>query len=260
MNSINTLGIRMIGITFIIVLILFGVWKGIELGISQYSASKNSRLTASPTPTFTLLPEATIPPEAKQELVAFADTAKQTLVGYTKTYIESLPKDIARDQVLEPKRLEEFVNTHKGTLLPDLPKEAVQTTTKSGKQAIQAYLDTISPVQNSGISTVTGDMITVALAKQESKEDLQALASIRASIENNLKIFQSVQAPKEAIALHTKLLQATTALLNNVKLLEEMRNDFVGGLIGQKNIADLNAVFTDIGTQFLALETKYKIK
>ncbi len=258
MNSLNALGIRMFGITLIAVLIGFGILKGVELGVSQYQHSKIAKITPTPTPLITVEP--TLAPEVKQEITAIADTAKQTLVGYTKKYIESLPKDIAKNQVLDPKTVETFVDANRGKLLPDLPAGTVQTTTKSGKQAIQAYLDAVSPGQNSSIKTVTGDMITSALGKQESGEELQALVPIIASIKNNFTVFQAVQAPKEATALQTKLLQATQALINNVKLLQEMRNDTVGGLIGQKNLADLNGVFNDIGTQIIALETKYNIK
>jgi hypothetical protein len=258
MNMINTIGIRIGGITLILVLLLFGVWKGIELGVSQLKNSNTAMV--SPSPRVEGKSTTPLTPQLKQEFSTAADTARETLVGYTKKYVESLPTDIAKDQVLDPKKIEAFVTANQGKLLPDLPAGTVQTISTSGKQAIQTYLDAISPTQNPAIVTVTGDIITSALAKQESNEDLQALAPIRTSVENNFKIFQSVKTPKEAVALHTKLLQATQALINNIKLLQEMRNDTVGGLIGQKNLADLNAVFTDIGNQILALETKYKIK
>jgi hypothetical protein len=39
-----------------------------------------------------------------------------------------------------------------------------------------------------------------------------------------------------------------------------MRNDLVGGLIGQKNLADLNGVFAEVSNNILALESKYDIK
>ncbi len=260
MNSINTLGIRIIGITLILILVIFGVWKGTELAISKYQTSRTVTSTITPAPTPLVQVEPTLAPEVEKELSAFADTARKTLIGYTKKYVESLPVDITKAQLLEPKRIEAFVDANRGTLLPDLPAGTVQTTTKSGKSAIQAYLDEISPIQNSAIKTITGDMITSGLAKQESNEELQALAPLLLSLEDNFKIFQNIKAPQEAATFHTKLLRATQALINNVKLLQGMRNDFVGGLIGQKNLADLNAVFTDIGTQILALETKYKIK
>lgn len=261
MNSINTLGIRIVGITLILALAAFGVWKGIELGIAQYQASKSAKIAVSPTlvPSPYVAPLATITPDPKQ-LTAITEAANKTLVGYTKTYIESLPIDTPKDQVLDPTKVEAFVNANKGKLLPDLPIGTVQTTTKSGKEAMQLYLDAISPIQNPAISGVTGDTITSALTKQQSGEELQALAPVLTLLEKNFTVFQSVKAPTEAVSAHTKLLQATQALINNVKLLQEMRNDIVGGLIGQKNLSDLNSVFADIEKQILALETKYGIK
>ncbi|HLC49058.1 MAG TPA: hypothetical protein VJI96_01590 [Candidatus Andersenbacteria bacterium] len=260
MNELNRIGIRVMGIIVVVLLVIVGIWKGIALGISEYQTTKTPEITVSPTPIAYPSPETTLTPELQQELSTFVDTTKETLVGYTKKYVESLPTDIPKDQVLDSKKVEAFVLANQGTLLPELFAGTLQTTTKSGKQAIQTYLDAISPVQNPAIKPITGDMITEALAKQESGEDLQALVAIRASIENNFTIFKSVKAPKEATELHTKLLQATLALMNNITLLQNMKTDFIGGLIGQKNLADLNAVFTDIGTQILALETKYNIK
>ena len=259
MNTTNIIGIRIAGITLILIVAAFGMWKGALFLIAQTPKAP----IPAPTPEQTILspsPATPLPPELQQQISSYTDSAKQSIGAYTKKYVESLPADVEKDQVLNAKSVEAFVVANQGTLLPELFAGTLQTTTKSGKQAIQTYLDAISPVQNPAIKPITGDMITEALAKQESGEDLQALVAIRASIENNFTIFKSVKAPKEATELHTKLLQATLALMNNITLLQNMKTDFIGGLIGQKNLADLNAVFTDIGTQILALETKYNIK
>lgn len=262
MNSINSLGIRIAGITLICVLVGFGIWKGIEIGLSQYNAPVPT-VTPSAPPAPTAVPDTAgspITPQLQQEISRVVDTAQSTLTGYTKKYIESLPENTDKGKLLDPKKLEDFVNANKGVLLPELFVGTVQTTTATGKQAIQTYLDSISPTQNTAIKPVTGDTITTGLAKQASEEDPKALSPIRESIESNFNLLKQVKTPKESLGLHTKLLQATLALMNNVKLLQGMQTDFVGGLIGQKNLADLNAVFTDIGTQILALETKYNIK
>lgn len=261
MNDINRIGIRVMGIIIVVLMIIFGIWQGIAFGIAQY---RDSRTIPSPTVTPTIavspLPEESLSPEASSKLAALADSAQQTLIGYTKQYVDSLPANSTQEQVLDKKAIEAFVDANRGSLLQDLPAGTLKVSAKSGKQAIIAYLDAISSSHNSAIATVTGDMIIAALAKQEGGEDAQALLPVRKSIEGNLAIFESVSTPKEAEALHTKLLQSTRALLNAVTLLQNMRNDFVGGLIGQRNLADLNAVFADISAQILALETKYNIK
>ncbi len=260
MNELNRIGIRVMGIIIVVLMIVFGIWKGIAFGVSQYRVSQ---ITPSPTVVpiaSSMSQEEDISPELTQQLSSFAESTQESLIGYTKQYVDSLPTNSTQEQVLDQKTIEAFVDANRGSLLQDLPAEVMKISAKTGRQAIVEYLDAISSSHNSAIAAVTGDMIIAALAKQEGGEDTQALVPIRTSIEGNLVIFESVSAPKEAEALHTKLLQSTRALLYAVTLLQNMKSDFVGGLIGQKNLADLNTAFADISAQILALETKYNIE
>lgn len=260
MTSTNSIGIRIAGFTIILLLFLFSMWKMLEFGVSKY---QQFRMPLSlPTPTITPqvfsspVPQESLNPQLAQQLF----TAQQTLVGYTKQYIESLPADIPKDQVLDPKNIQAFIEKNKGVLLPELRPGTVKTTTSAGKKAIQAYLDKISASHNKQVVPITGDAIITALGKQQSGEDVNALAPILASIEKNFSLFTAIQVPKEAVALHTKLLQGTLSLIDNVKLLQQMRQDVIAGLIGQRNLTDLNDVFSSIATQIAALERKYGIK
>ncbi|MDA1168764.1 MAG: hypothetical protein O3A36_00305 [bacterium] len=261
MHTTNKVGIRIAGITLALALAMFGLSKAVAFLVSQTPETP----ATTPNPTSAQIvqppsPATTLPPELQKQISAYKESANETLGEYTKKYIQSLPAESEKNEVLAPTKVEEFVNTNKEALLPALFAGTVKTTTASGKEAIVKYLDAIAPSHNPAIKPVTGEMISAALIKQESGEDIQALAPVHASIESNFNLFKNVQAPKEAVELHTKLLQATLALMNNVTLLQNIQKDFVGGLIGQKNLADLNAVFTEIGTQILALETKYNIK
>ncbi len=261
MNDINRIGIRIVSIVIVVVMILFGIWQGITFAISQLRTSNPTPLpSTAPTIAASPLAEEPLSPDTARKLTELADSARQTLTGYTKQYVESLPANSTQEQVLDQQAIENFVNANRGALLPELPEGTVQVSTKTGKQAISDYLDAIAASHNTAIASVTGDTIIAALAKQESGEDPQALLPVRKSIEGNLNIFKSIQAPKEAEALHTKLIQATQALLTSVGLLQNMSSDFVGGLIGQKNLADLNTVFADISEQIRALETKYDLE
>ncbi len=257
MNSINKIGLKISLIILLSAIVLFTLWKVAALGMSWIQELRVENITPTQ-PSTTRSPSPT--PNLEESLTTITQTAKETLIGYTKKYVDSLPVDSTKEQVLDQKALEAFVDANRGPLLPELPTGTIQTTSAAGKKAIQTYLDSISPVQNKEIATVTGDMITEALAKQQSNEELQAIVPIRASIEKNLEIFKSIKTPKESLELHTKLIQATQSLLSSIKLLQEMRNDLVGGLIGQKNLADLNGVFTEISNNILALESKYDIK
>lgn len=272
MDSLNKMGMRMVIITLVAALIAFGAWKGIGFGIStlQKRSTPTPSVTQSLPPVTSVSPppalqgearqDERLSPELQQQLSGFVATTEKALGQYTKQYVESLPKDAQQEQVLDSKNLLAFIDSHKGTLLPELPKNTVQITTKTGKDAITKYLDAISPAQNPAIATITWDAVTAALNKQQTKEDLESLAPVRALVEKNYLLFGDILVPQEAVGLHTKLLQATQSMITNLKLLQEMRNDIVGGLIGQRNISDLDVVFSDIESQISALEKKYEIK
>lgn len=264
MNTANAIGIRMVGITLLAVFAIFGAWKGVEWGVRKIQSTKEQpSILPSFSPVIASQPVDTpLPPKDDVDTVlsSIDQTAQQTFVGYTKKYIESLPTDIPRDEVLDQKNVQGFVDANRGVLLATLPAGTIKTTTASDKKAIQTYLDSISASHNKAIAPVTGTAIIDALGKQQSGEDLEALAPVRSSIEKNFELFVTIQAPKEAVTLHTKLLQATQSLVANVKLLQDMRTDIVAGLIGQRNLTDLNLVFADIASQIQALETKYKIE
>lgn len=259
MNTTNTLGIRIAGITLVVALLIFGLWKGSVLLFFRTESSPSPNPTAQQ-PVASLTPQATIPPQLQEQVSSFSAAAQNSLGTYTKKYLDSLPPDAEKAQVLNQQQLEQFVTANKGTLLPELAPGVLKISNTSGKTAIQKYLDAISPVQNKEIHSVTGDIISAAFQKQMSGEDMQAIAPIRASIEKNIGIFQTIEAPKEAEDLHKTLLQATTSLLNNIALLQAIKSDLIGGLIGQKNIADLDPIFADIEKKIVAFETKYGIK
>lgn len=261
MNTINKVGVRIAGITLGLVIVLFGLWKGASYLFT--SIPNSPQLTPTPSPSQLVLaptPVGTVPPQLQQQISPYTESVEKSLGTYTKKYLATLPPEAARSQVLDQKTLEKFIEDNKGPLLPQLPEGTIKTSTSSGKSAIQNYLDSISPTHNTKIQTVTGDMITTALEKQMSEEDVQALGPIRASVEKNFETFRSVTVPKETLGLHTKLLQVTKSMIDNIALLQSMQQDFIGGLIGHKKITELDSVFNDISNQILALEKKYNLK
>ena len=178
---------------------------------------------------------------------------------YTGRYLASLPADIARDQILDKVRMEAFVEEHKGELLPSMAADTVKTSSATGKEAVKTYLDQISASTNPALKLVTSSSIEAAFRAAYADPKNTALHDAKVTLEGNFKILQATPAPLEAKDLHTKLLAATQGLMNNVALLENMPKDFVGGLIGAKNIQLLGEVFNDIGVQVKALEEKYDI-
>jgi hypothetical protein len=179
---------------------------------------------------------------------------------YTAKYLATLPTNLARDQVLNKDRIQAFIEQNKGSILPELPAGMIQTSTATGKQAIQDYIDAISSTHNTAIKDVSSSDIEGAYkAYYSNPTTSSALKDIGTVLENNVAALKKVSAPQEAAAIHAKLVAASQALVDNVKLLEGTPTDFVGGLIGAKKIEDLGPIFQSISDDISTLEKKYKL-
>ncbi|HSX24586.1 MAG TPA: hypothetical protein VLG69_01325 [Candidatus Andersenbacteria bacterium] len=261
MTSINALGVRMaIGI-LIITGIGFGTWKLAVLGFShtpieQPAATPIANTATSSSP----VPIQSFSPEVLKQMAEYATKTSKNIGPQTKKYVETLPKDATQTQVLDQTALTQYVAANKGDLLQPLPAGLLKTTTASGKSAIKSYLDQISPTQNKKIQNVTGDSIATAFQNEQSGTDPKALTPILASINANFDIFKAILTPKEAEPLQTKLLQATHALVINIQAMQSFKQDPISGLIGLKNVSDLDAVYADISTQISVLEKKYNLQ
>lgn len=178
---------------------------------------------------------------------------------YTGKYLSTLPADLAREKILDKTRVGAFVEENRGELLPKLPAGTVRISTASGKEAVQAYLDKISAITNPNLKLVSSSQIEEAFRAASADPANSSLRDIKKTLESNFTELKTIEAPSEAAALHEKLLTATQALVNNVSLLENMSKDFIGGIVGAKNIELLGGEFNDIAKQISALEQKYDI-
>jgi hypothetical protein len=77
---------------------------------------------------------------------------------------------------------------------------------------------------------------------------------------NNVVLLEGVTAPSEVASLHTKLVAASRALRDNATALQNIQQDFVGGLIAAKNIEALGSVFQEVASEVAALEAKYGLE
>lgn len=296
MHSINLLGLKAVGATAVVMLVLLGIYTGARqlAGPSAPTASPTSVPDTTPAPAPDAdgdgLPDAfealyqTDPQKADTDADGTNDLDEITagtnptipgpndevkpptgeaadLTTYTGRYLASLPNDAPREEVLKQERLEAFVNLNKGDLLPIIPAEQILSTPNSGQEAISSYLDSISSAQNPALAAVTNEDVSEALRQGLSNTQSTSLPDLTKKLENNLSIIKSVPAPAEVRSLHTQYVAASQALLDAVKLLATMlKGDFVGGLIGAKKIEELGPVFQDISTQIQALEAKYGLE
>lgn len=193
-------------------------------------------------------------------LTAINEAGEIDTSTYTGRYVATFSPDASQAEVLSSERLETFIEKERQALVPTAFTPQVQTTATTGAQAIETYLAAIASSHNQEIVSVTSEDITTALRTYLAERDRSALDTIVQDLINNLTTLQTIDAPQEVTPLHTQLLAASESLLENVKLLQGMTEDFVGGLIGAKNIEELGAEFNDIAEQITALETKYNLE
>ena len=200
-------------------------------------------------------------PGPKDTIDSLSENAKAKIdpATYTGRYLATLPAEATRQDVLSRGKLEAFVEQARLPLLPDVASSDVKTTSDSGKDAVERYLNSISSAQNSNLVAVSSDDITEAFRQAYGQNQPEALAAIVTTLQSNVSVLKTVATPAETKDLHTMFIAASQALLDNVKLIQNMKADFVGGLVGAKNIEELGTTFTDIGVEISDLEIKYSL-
>jgi hypothetical protein len=295
MPTVNTLGLRAVLITVLVLVILWGVYSGIKYFLFPQSTEPSVTATpATETESTATDTDADGLPDVFEPLyntnVQQSDTdsdgtgdfaeieqgrdparpgpndQSKPLTGglagstttYTEKYLAQLPEDISREDILVKERIEAFIELNKGPLLPEVAEVSLKTTSAVGKEAVDAYLKSVSATHNPQLSAITNDEIEQALTAQLSLQP-QAMQEIIKKLESNVTVLRATPTPQETKALHRQLIAASEALLANTKLLQGIDSDFVGSLIASKKIDELAAVFADIATQVTALEAKYQL-
>lgn len=179
--------------------------------------------------------------------------------SYTAQYFASLPEGVSQTDVANQENLTAFVEQHATPLPADLSTITITTSPNTGADAIQQYLETISPTHNEAVTAVSSADIEAARGDTDPQSGTEKLNTIIAQLQQNLTIFTETPVPAEATELHKKLIASTQALVENITLLKNTPQDFVGGLVGAKRIEELGPAFADIGTQIKNLETKYDL-
>lgn len=297
MQSINKLGLKVAGITALVAASVFGLYSGGKSLVEQYrSDSPVAQGLTTPSPLavavdtdgdgladhFEGLYGTDITKQDTdndgefdlQEITAghdpvVAGTSDGTTLPtgsnvvnpqtHTQHYLASLPENASREEILNQTRLEAYINLNRGELLPVLPQGTIKTAPTTGKDAVSAYLNSIASTHNPRIHVITSEDIQKSFEQQLGQQP-QAMDTIIAQLEENVRLLKEVATPTETITLHQKLVAASQALLDNAKKLRAIDNDFVGGLLASKNIDDLGTIFTEISTEIKALETKYALE
>lgn len=232
MTSLNKLGLVVVTITVVVLVVISAAWAGVRKLWLQEEVAPTSATSVIP------------------ELQQFGnlpspDALPQT-GPWTQKYLDSLPADTPADQIYAPERLTQFVEANKGTLLPTLPEGVVKTKTDSSPEAKKRYAEAISPATNPSLHTVTTAEIEAAWRSAYENSQPETINDLIQKLLENVKTLEAIEAPAGLKDLHTKIISASHALVNNVELMRDMNQDPVGGLIGARNIEDLTEVFQEI--------------
>ena len=199
-------------------------------------------------------------PGPDDTLAGLTETGELDTTTYTGRYLALLPTAASREDILSRERIEAFIASEQGELLPTIDIATITTSDATGEVAISEYLAAISASHNAELTAVSSEDITEAFRQSQAGSSSQALTTVADQLTKNLAVLKAVEPPVEVLELHQTLLAASQALLTNVQLLENMRSDFIGGLIGAKSIEELGPTFQDIAEQIIALETKYNLE
>lgn len=256
MKSTNKIGFLAVFITVILLLAIYGIWRGVSAFL-QSRATKAQQVAISMQKKSADVPS-TLTDEQAQELKTKIVQELKKNGTFTSQYLATLPANLPKDQVLDKTKVEAFINENKGEFLPVITNDQIKISQNKGKEAVKTYLDSISSDNNKNIKAITNqDIETAYKAYYADPKQSTALKDIKNSLTQNLAALKNIEVPAEALPIHKKILSATTALLKNIYLLETMPTDFVGGLIGAKNIEDLGPVFTSITEDIATLQKTY---
>lgn len=297
MEDINRLGLRVVGITAVVLAVLFGVYWGARTllrggreaaqpleepqtlaerqqdtdgdGVADLyeTAYYNTDPTKADTDgdgvsdldeiTAGRDPAVAGPQDESRPATGSAVAQQET---HTQRYLASLPDDVPRDQILDQAKLEAYMSANRGELLPALPDGVVKTTATAGKEAVSAYLDATSTAHNKSLRAVTSTDIEAAFRLQIQSGQPKTMQDLVIALTNNVGVLEGIEAPAEVTDLHTKLVAASRALRDNAAALRDIQQDFVGGLIAAKNIEELGGIFQELAAEVQGLEKKYGLE
>lgn len=239
MNSSNHLGLKIIGITLLTLLVLYGAHAAINGTLLKSISPKKSTDTN------------------KETTENSGDIALKNISlkpgKFTKEYMDTLPADVSEENILDKQRLEAFIAQNSEPLLPSVDPDSLKTTNKADQHTTEKYLRDISSLHNPGITDITSSQIEEAFYLYSHNNKQEKLLEIMSALKSNIASLEEVETPVNIIPTHVKLISATQALLNNVTTLAKMEEDFVGSLMAAKNIEKVGEVFEELTNEIEAL-------
>lgn len=179
---------------------------------------------------------------------------------YTEQYFNRVGLPPSRENLLKSGELEEFVaSVNARGFLPAIREEELTIVSRGGRQAVVAYLDTVSLPQNQQITAVSNEDIERAFRTLTEQKDPKAIDQLIAALSTNVEILRTAPVPQETLALHKQYLAATLALKQNAEALKDYQTDFVGVLVAASRIDNLRGVFRAVAEGIKALEKQYNI-
>lgn len=179
---------------------------------------------------------------------------------YTEQYFDRVGLPPSRENLVRSGELDEFIATVNARgFLPAVRDEELRIVGATGKAAVAAYLDAVSPLQNAQIVRVRQEEIEAAFRALATEKNSAPLDALLAALARNVEELQKAPVPGEALSLHKQYLAGTLALRENIEVLKRYETDFVGVLVAASRIDTLGGVFRAVEEGIRDLEKKYDI-
>lgn len=179
--------------------------------------------------------------------------------SYTQQYLASLPEDTPQNEIINKEKLDAFVASSQELLVPVVTDEQVRVTEVTNTETVSQYFSTISSKKNADIIPVTAQDVEAAFRLDYVNQDPETMKQVIAGLERNIDIYQQAEVPRDIIELHRQLIALNMALLDNTKLLQGMKDDFVGGLIAARNLNTLGPYFKALSEDMERTQTLYGV-
>lgn len=254
MQRVNVIGLLAVIITAVVSVGAFIAWKMVWPAWADTAAQETSWFTLSDA----RVTGSQLYDVAQEQQKSVTNTENMLKKApFTALYLADLPPETPNSEVLNKEKIEQFAEAHLGEALPALPEKAVLGTVSNDPESIKRYFAVVLPIPDGTLQPVGGaDVSAVLRARQEG--GAQLLPEVTKKVENNLGELQKTAVPSALLVLHTQYIQATTALLDGLRLLVTAQSDPVAGLIAQKQLERSGVIIQELNHRLhLASQADY---
>lgn len=173
----------------------------------------------------------------------------------TEKYLASLPNATPRDQLLSINNIESYIETRAVPLLSEVSDTEIILSPEDSLNALRVYIGTVDIVR-APLKNLTGAHIASAYQQSYGSGKYEHIDAILATIRSAREELERTPTPLAAKEVHGRLVAVHRSLHENVMRLRNMNDDFIGGIIGAKNLLALSEHIKMLDEDLTSLEGK----